>query len=262
VSYDTLKREMIIDTHCHIQFKPLSNDLESVIHRAHEAGVGKMIVVGVDVESTMAAIKIAEDHDGIYAAVGLHPQDSKKLTGEMWKEFCELAKHPKIVAIGETGLDFFKEYSPRDVQIRVLKQHIKLAKELNLPLIIHNRDSDEECLEILQEKGVKDAVFHCFGSDVEFARKVWMAGYFTSFTGIITYPSAKNLHAVVEECPMDAMMVETDCPYLAPQKYRGGKNEPSYVVEVAKKIAELKGISYDDVSRITSENANNFFKLS
>lgn len=252
---------MIIDTHCHIQFKPLVNDLESVIHRAHEAGVEKMIVVGCDIESTRSAIKIAESHDGIYAAVGLHPQDSKKLTDEMWKEFCELARNEKVVAIGETGLDFFKEYSPRDVQIEVLKKHIHLAKELELPLIIHNRDSDEQCLEILVAEGVENAVFHCFGSDIEFARKVWEAGYFTSFTGIITYPSAKNLHEVVEECPMRAMMVETDCPYLAPQKYRGGKNEPSYVVEVVKKIADLKGIGYDYISFKTSENANNFFKL-
>jgi len=170
---------MIIDTHCHIQFKPLVNDLEAVIHRAHEAGVEKMIVVGCDIESTEGALKIAEEHDGIYAAVGLHPQDSKKLTGEMWTKFCELAKHEKVVAIGETGLDFFKEYSPREVQIEVLKKHIELAKKLDLPLIIHNRDSDEECLEILVAEGVENAVFHCFGSDVEFARKVWKAGYVT-----------------------------------------------------------------------------------
>lgn len=252
---------MIIDTHCHIQFKPLVSNLEAVIHRAHEAGVGKMIVVGCDIESTRSAIEIAEKHDGIYAAVGLHPQDAKKLTDQMWKQFQELASHEKVVAIGETGLDFFKEYSPREVQIEVLKKHISLALELNLPLIVHNRYSDEQCLEILKEQKVKDAVFHCFGSDVEFARKVWMAGYFTSFTGIITYPSARNLHAVVEECPMDAMMIETDCPYLAPQKYRGGKNEPAYVVEVAKQVAHLKNMSYDDVSKITTENANNFFKL-
>lgn len=252
---------MIIDTHCHIQFKPLVSNLEAVIHRAHEAGVSKMIVVGCDIESTRSAIEIASKHDGIYAAVGLHPQDSKKLTDEMWKQFEELAQHEKVVAIGETGLDFFKEYSPRDVQVEVLKKHIKLAQELDLPLIVHNRDSDEQCLEILIEQKVKDAVFHCFGSDVEFARKVWMAGYYTSFTGIITYPTARNLHAVVEECPMDAMMVETDCPYLAPQKYRGGKNEPAYVVEVAKQVAHLKGISYEEVSRITTENANDFFRL-
>lgn len=252
---------MIIDTHCHIQFKPLVSNLEAVIHRAHEAGVGKMIVVGCDIESTRSAIEIAEKHDGIYAAVGLHPQDAKKLTDQMWKQFQELASHQKVVAIGETGLDFFKEYSPREVQIEVLKKHISLALELNLPLIVHNRYSDEQCLEILKEQKVKDAVFHCFGSDVEFARKVWMAGYFTSFTGIITYPSARNLHAVVEECPMDAMMIETDCPYLAPQKYRGGKNEPAYVTEVAKQVAHLKNMSYDDVSKITTENANNFFKL-
>lgn len=252
---------MIIDTHCHIQFKQLSHDIDGVIQRAYEAGVEKMIVVGCDIESTRSAIEVAESHDGIYAAVGLHPQDSKKMTEEMWQELKKMADHEKVVAIGETGLDFFKEYSPRDVQVRVFKQQIQLAKELDLPLIIHNRDSDEQCLEILQAEGVVNAVFHCFGSNVEFARKVWKAGYLTSFTGIITYPSAKNLYAVVEECPMDAMMVETDCPYLAPQKYRGGKNEPAFVVEVTKEIAQIKGLSYEEVSKITTENAVKFFRI-
>jgi len=252
---------MLIDTHCHIQFKPLIHNLDAVIHRAHDAGVAKMIVVGCDIESTRSALKIAQKHDGIYAAVGLHPQDSRKLTNEMWEEFKELAKHEKVVAIGETGLDFFKEYSPKDVQIEVLRKHIKLAKDLDLPLIVHNRDSDEKCLEILMAEGVKNAVFHCFASNIEFARKVWMAGYYTSFTGVVTYPSARDLHTVVEECPMDAIMVETDCPYLAPQKYRGGKNEPSYVVEVAREIARLKGVSYEEVAEISTKNAQEFFKI-
>lgn len=252
---------MLIDTHCHIQFKPLSNDLEGVITRADKEGVKKMIVVGCDMKSSDEAIKIAEKHEGIFAAVGLHPQDSKKLTGEMWKELCKMAEHEKVMAIGETGLDYFKEYSPKNVQINVLKQHINLAKKLNKPLIIHNRDADEECLRILKEEGVKNAVFHCFGSNATFARQVWMAGYMTSFTGIITYPKAYNLREVVEECPPDAMMIETDCPYLSPQKFRGNTNEPSYVLEVALEIARIKNMQFSEVAEITTKNAEEFFGI-
>ncbi|MBD3157087.1 YchF/TatD family DNA exonuclease, partial [Candidatus Peregrinibacteria bacterium] len=213
---------MLIDTHCHIQFKPLSNDVEAVIASAEKEDVKKLIVVGCDIKSSKEAIDLAETYENVFAAVGLHPQDSKKLTDEMWNELKELAQHEKVVAIGETGLDYFKEYSPKETQIRVFKKHIKLAIEIDKPLIVHNRDADESSLHILQELGAKNVVFHCYSSDVSFARKVWMAGYMTSFTGNVTYPKAQNLRDVIEECPLDAMMVETDCPYLAPQKYRGG----------------------------------------
>ncbi len=252
---------MLIDTHCHIQFKPLSNDIEGVINRAKKEGVKKMIVVGCDIKSTQEAIEIAKNHEGIFASVGLHPQDARKLTGEMWQILKKLASHEKVVAIGETGLDYFKEYSPKNVQINVLKQHIALSNELNKPLIIHNRDADEECLEILRENGASNAVFHCFGSDAIFARKVWMAGYMTSFTGIITYPKAHNLRSVVEECPLDAMMIETDCPYLSPQKFRGKTNEPSYILEVALEIARIKNVPFSEIAEITTKNAEEFFGI-
>lgn len=252
---------MLIDTHCHIQFKSLINEVEKVIERANKANVKKMIVVGCDIESIKKGLELAEKNEGIFTTVGLHPQDSKKLTDEMWKQFKDLAKHEKVVAIGETGLDYFKEYSPKDIQIKVLKMHIELSKECGKPLIIHNRDSDEECLRILQENEVKDAVFHCFGSNTEFARKVWMAGYFTSFTGTITYPKAHNLREVVEECPLDAIMIETDCPFLAPQKYRGKTNEPAYVVEVANEIAHVKNMRFEEIASITTKNAEDFFKI-
>jgi TatD DNase family protein len=250
---------MLIDTHCHIQFKPLINNVDSVIERAEKEGVGKFIVVGCDIKSSKQAISLAEKYENIFAATGLHPQDSKKLTDEMWEEFREIAKHEKVVAIGETGLDYFKDYSPKDVQQHVYRKHIKLSMELDKPLIVHNREADEDSLKILQELGAKNVVFHCFSSDVSFARKVWMAGYMTSFTGNVTYPKAQNLRDVIEECPLDAMMVETDCPYLAPQKYRGGKNEPSYVVEVAKQIANTKGKPFSEIARVTTKNAQEFF---
>lgn len=252
---------MLIDTHCHIQFKPLVDNVDEVIERAEKEDVKKMIVVGCDIKSSQEAIELAEKYENIFAAVGLHPQDSKKLTDQMWEDLRELAQHEKVVAIGETGLDYFKEYSPKETQIRVFKKHIKLAIELDKPLIVHDRDADEASLHILQELGAKNVVFHCFSSNVEFARKVWAAGYMTSFTGNVTYPKAQNLRDVIEECSLDAMMVETDCPYLAPQKYRGGTNEPSYVVEIAKQIANTKGRQFSEIEEVTTKNAQVFFGI-
>lgn len=252
---------MLIDTHCHIQFKPLNRDIKAVIHRAHEAGVAKMIVVGCDLESTQEAIKIAENNDGLFAAVGFHPHDAKKMTDQIWSELCKLAKHEKVVAIGETGLDYYRDFSPHDAQKELFIKHIDLAKESEKPLIVHNREADQDSLQVLKEQGAKDVVFHCFGSNVQFAREVWMAGFYTSFTGNITYPNAHKLREVVGECPPDAMMIETDCPYLTPQKYRKQTNEPAFVKEVANEIAFLKSISYEQIAEITTKNAEEFFKI-
>ncbi len=252
---------MLIDTHCHIQFKPLNLDVKGVIHRAHEAKVAKMIVVGCDLESTRQAIEIAEQNDGVYATVGFHPHDAKEMTDQIWRDLCELAQNEKVVGIGETGLDYYRDFSPRDIQKEVFIKHIDLAKQLNKPLIVHNREADKDSLQVLKEQGIKDVVFHCFGSNVQFAREVWMAGFFTSFTGNITYPNAHMLREVVGECPPDAMMVETDCPYLTPQKFRKQTNEPAFVKEVANEIAYLKSMSFEDVAKITTQNAERFFKI-
>ena len=252
---------MIIDTHCHIQFKPLNKDIEGVMRRANDSGVYKFIVVGCDLTTSEQAVEIAQKYHNTFASIGIHPHDAGTITDPIWEKLKELTKNRQVIAIGETGLDYFRNLSVKDEQISAFKRHIKLALELDLPLIVHNRDADDESLKILQEHNVKKAVFHCFGSDVEFARKVWMAGYMTSFTGNITYPKAHDLHRVVEECPMDAMMVETDCPYLAPQKYRGGTNEPAYVVEVVREIANLKGKKFSEIAQVTSKNADEFFKI-
>lgn len=252
---------MLIDTHCHIQFKPLNRDIKGVIHRAHEAGIGKMIVVGCDLESTRQAIEIANQNDGIFAAVGFHPNDAKKITDQIWQQLCELARDEKAVAIGETGLDYYRDFSPRDTQKELFVRHIDLAKQIKKPLIVHNREADEDSLRTLTEQGIKDVVFHCYGSNVQFARKVWMAGFFTSFTGNITYPNAHKLREVVAECPPDAMMIETDCPYLTPQKYRKQTNEPAFVKEVASEIAYLKNMSFEEVVKITTKNAEEFFEI-
>ncbi|MBT4917757.1 TatD family hydrolase, partial [Candidatus Peregrinibacteria bacterium] len=169
-----------------------------------------------------------------------------------------IKENGRIVAIGECGLDYFKAEVPKDVQEKAFRLQLELAQSLKIPIIIHNRDADDDCLRIMDDYKV-EAVFHCYGSSVEFARKLWYRGIYTSFTGIITYPNAEDLRKVVDEVPMDMFMVETDCPYLAPQEHRGERNEPSYVVEVVKKIAEIKEMPEKDVARISTENANEFF---
>jgi len=252
---------MLIDTHCHIQFKPLVDEQEKVIERAKKANVKKLIVVGCDLKSSKEAINLAEKDNNIFATVGLHPQDSKTLTPEMWEDICELANHKKVVAIGETGLDYFKEYSPKDIQAQVFKRHIELAIKVDKPLIVHSREAGDDSLKILQELGAKNVVFHCFSSDLSFARKVWNAGYRTSFTGNITYPSAQNLSDTIKACPIDTIMIETDSPYLAPQRFRGQTNEPSYIVEVVKQIAEIKNMSFSEIANITTKNAEEFFGI-
>lgn len=252
---------MLIDTHAHLQFEPLNADIDAILERAKSEGVEKIIIVGIDKESSQQAINLAEKYENIFAAVGLHPQDSKKINDEDWNAICEMTKHEKVIAIGETGLDYFKMYSPKEIQIEVFKKHIKLANETGLPLVVHNRDADEDSLSILQSEGAKDVVFHCYSSTLEFAKRVWEAGYMTSFTGVITYKKSDELREVVKQCPLDKIMVETDCPYLAPQKYRGKMNEPSYVLETALEVARQKEIPLSEIAEIMTENSERFFSI-
>lgn len=259
---------MIIDTHAHLMFKDFGTDKEikEVIERAFGNGVEKIINVGCSLESSEQAVLMAEKYDNLYATVGLHPYDSLDANEKLMKKWEQMIlSNKKIVAVGECGLDYFKARISKEIQKNAFLLQLRLAQKTGLPVIIHNRNADDDCLEILKEFDGSNgnprvkAVFHCFGSDIRFARKIWQDGYFTSFTGIITYLKTENLREVVEEVPSDMFMVETDCPYLAPQKYRGKRNEPSYVVEVAKKIAEIKEISAEEVERISTQNVEKFF---
>lgn len=253
---------MIIDTHAHLNFPEFEGEVSGVIQRAEDFGVGKIINVGCDIGSSAKAVEMAAEYEELYATVGLHPYDAAEATEELMEEWeKQIDQNKKIVAVGEIGLDYFKATVPKDVQAKAFRMQLALAQRVGLPVIIHNRDADEDCLQILKEFDGLRGVFHCYGSDVTFARKVWAEGYFTSFTGIITYPNAENLREVVVDVPMDLFMVETDCPYLAPQSNRGKLNEPSFVVDVVEKIAELKGLSVDDIARISTENAQKFFGI-
>lgn len=260
----------MIDTHAHLMFPQFKDDFESVIKRAREAGVSKIINVGCDEESSAQAMKMAKEYDFLYATVGLHPYDAEKASQEIFDEWervilgdgrgAENASALKrMVAIGETGLDYVKAEASQEKQKQSFRMHLELAEKVNLPVVVHNRGADEDCFELLQQFPKVRAVFHCYASNLEFARKVWEAGYFTSFTGIITYPSAADLRVVVRNVPMDKFLVETDCPFLAPQKYRGKRNEPAYVAEVVECIAEVKGISIEKVDEVSTNNALKFF---
>ena len=250
---------MFIDTHAHLMFENFKGEVPEVVARAKAAGVEKIINIGCDMESCEQAVEMLGKYEGVYATLGLHPYDADLATEELMKKWEKMiSDDERILAIGECGLDYFKAKIPREVQMNAFRLQLELAAKLNVPVVVHNRDADEDTFEILSKYNVS-AVFHCYGSSIQFARRIWNAGYYTSFTGIITYPNAEELREVVKEVPLDKFMIETDCPYLAPQQFRGQRNEPAYVVEVAKQIAEIKNLPLGDIERISTENAQEFF---
>lgn len=250
---------MIVDTHAHLMVDQFKGEVGELVKRASDAGVTKILNIGMDVESSKAAVDMASEFEGCYATLGFHPYYADQLTEdviESWKKL--IAENEKIVAIGECGLDFSKTDMDRGVQEKSFRAQVELAKETGVPLVVHSRGAERECLDILREYDVV-SVFHCYGGDIELAREIWDSGFYTSFTGIVTYKNAQDLVEVAKEVPMDKFLVETDCPYLAPQKYRGKRNEPAYVVEVVSKIAELKGVDFSEIADISTRNAEEFF---
>jgi TatD DNase family protein len=257
----------LIDTHAHLDMKEFDNDRDEVIARALAAGVTKIITVGTDISSSRKVIQLAEKYPQIYAGVGIHPHDAGRVAQSYIPQLKELAKHPKVVAIGETGLDFYRNYSPKEAQFAVLREQLELASELNLPIIIHTRRAAHETIEIIGEwikrhpivAGPR-GVIHCFSEDAPTAKIFLEFGFYISFTGAVTYPQSK-VAIVAKTVPIDKIMVETDCPFLTPQKYRGKRNEPSYVVLTAERLADALGISLEKFAAQTSENALKLFKL-
>lgn len=253
---------MIIDTHAHLMFEQFDGEIGPILERAKAAGVGKIINIACDLKGAKQAVALADAHEDLYATVGLHPYGAGAINGEMLAKFGGwIADNEKVVAIGECGLDYAKCEVPPEDQKKAFRMQLDLASELEVPVVVHNREADEDTLTILQEFPDVKVVFHCFGSDLAFAQRVWDLGYVTSFTGIVTYPNAGELRAVVKEVPMDKFFVETDCPYLAPQAHRGERNEPAFVVEVVKEIAKVKSLSAEEVVKASTENAVGFFGL-
>lgn len=252
---------MFVDTHAHLDFPQFNSDRDEVILRAKNAGVEKIINVGCNIETSMASLDLAKKYVYIWATCGIHPHDAHEVSDQNLEILRKLARNEKVVAIGEIGLDYFRMKNTKEVQCDAFRRQLQLAMELDLPVIVHCRDADADCLQILEDEQVKKVVFHCFGGDYNFAKKVWSRGFWTSFTGNITFRNAVNLKEVVKNVPLDMFMIETDCPFLAPQKFRGKRNEPSYVIEVAKEIANLKNIDTLEIKKISAKNAEKFFGL-
>ena len=251
---------MLIDTHGHIQLDTYDNNRDEIVRRALDAGVEYIVCPGIDPESNEKAIRIAEEYENVFAAVGVHPHDAEALPENWLAQIEELSKHPKVVALGEMGLDYFKDYSPRDVQRRAFIEQLELAGSLELPVIVHNRDSDDDMVEIMTEYGPGNGVMHCFTSDLQMAETMVGLGYVISFSGIATFGNT-TVEEAVRGLDIQHLMVETDCPFLAPAPKRGKTNEPSFVRYTAEKVAALKGLSISEVEEMTTRNAVDLFRL-
>ncbi len=251
---------MYIDTHAHLNM-PDYIDIEEVVSRAKDAGVRAIVNVGFDLPSSNAALDLSNKYDLMFSAPGVHPHDAASFGETELKALEKLASNPKVVAIGETGLDYYKNLSPKEAQIEAFRRHIGLAQKLDLPLIVHARESYEDVLRILHEenKGKLAGVMHCFSGDKRTAELTLDLGLYISFAGPITFKNAKDLREIAKFVPLDRILIETDCPYLAPDPFRGKRNEPSYIVHTAKKLSELKNIELEELSARIFENAKRAF---
>lgn len=254
----------LIDTHCHLTFSPLIDDIEQVIARSKAAGVTSWITVGTDLQHSRQAIALAERFEGMYASVGIHPHDAKHATADALAELRGLAAHDKVVAIGETGLDFHYNFSQQSDQRRIFAAHLDIAKQLDLPVIIHSREAFDETMEILDQlgSGLRRVVFHCFSGTAEQAKIVLDKGYYISFTGVVTFKNAEIARRAAMVVPVERLMLETDCPYMSPEPMRKQKvNEPAFMIHTAKFAAQLKGMDFEDFARVVTCTSRTFFNL-
>jgi TatD DNase family protein len=254
----------LIDTHCHLTFDDLVADIEAVLARSQQAGVTGWITVGTDMEQNRKTIELAERHENMYAAIGIHPHDAKNVTAGTITELKKLAQNEKVVAIGEMGLDFHYDFSPRQDQRRAFAQQLKIAAELGLPVIIHCREAFDETMEILEQYGrsVKRVVFHCFGGSADQAKIVLDRGFYISFTGVVTFKNAEPVRQAAKIVPLAKLMVESDCPYMSPEPMRKQKiNEPAFMLHTAKCLAELKGMDLGDFAEEVTATSRAFFGL-
>ena len=258
---------MLIDTHTHLDDTRYDGDREAMIARAREAGVGTFITIGCDLATSKAAVELADRYPFVYASIGVHPHEVRHIDDGWYDEFRRLARHPKVVAYGEIGLDYHYNHSPPTLQRQRFREQIQLARELALPVIIHTREAQEDTIAILKEEQAADVggVFHCFTGDAWLAKDGLDLGFHLSFSGVVTFQNATMLREIVATVPMDRILIETDCPYLTPVPHRGKRNEPAYVRLVAETIASVKStatpVSVDEVGRLTSANACRLFRL-
>ncbi len=258
--------EILFDTHAHLDFKDFDRDREQVIARARAAGVRYLVTIGSGdgIEASARAVKIAEEHDGIWATVGVHPHDAKLIKGDPdLARLNQLARRDKIVAIGEIGLDYAKEYSPKHVQLARLRDQLRLARELDLPVVIHDRDAHDDFMRVLKEDGVPKpgSVMHCFSGPAPLALELVRLGFYISFPGVITFRNARGMAEAAARVPEDRILIETDCPFLAPEPHRGKRNEPAYVRLVAEAVAKIRGVPLPRLAEATTANAFRAFSI-
>lgn len=253
---------MLIDSHAHLDKEDFDLDREYIIEHLETNGIELVVNVGADMESSRESVKLADKYHNIYAAIGVHPHSAKDMTEDCLEELEKLSKNPKVVALGEIGLDYHYDYSPRDIQKKVFRDQIKLAKKLDLPIVVHSRQADEDTLEILkEEKENLRGIMHCFSSDRAMMKEYLDLGFFISLAGPVTFKKTEELKEVAKLVPIDKLLVETDAPYLAPTPYRGKRNEPIYVKYTAALIAELKGMTIEDLTLQTNMNTKEIFAI-
>jgi len=249
-----------VETHTHLDL--IKRNTEEVVREAVEKKVTKMVTIGIDLESSEIALEFASRFEGVYAAVGYHPNEAKSISEQGWKELEGLTHNSKVVAIGETGLDYYRRRSTIRQQVEAFKKHLDLARNLNLSVIIHDREAHRDTLKILTEeaKGLK-ILLHCFSGDLDMAKACIERGYYLGIGGVVTFKNAKTLQMITKEIPLEKILLETDSPFLAPHPFRGKPNEPKYIPLIAEKIAEIKGISLEEVAERTSANSKEIFGI-
>jgi TatD DNase family protein len=255
---------MLIDTHAHIQDRKYKSDLKDVLKRAQNAGVERIICIGIDYDSSCEAVELARKYPQIHAVVGVHPHDAKTLNQEIISKLYQLARDPQVVAIGEIGLDYYRDLSPREQQKIAFIEQIKIAKELRKPVVIHDRDAHQEILDIIKKEkaGKNQGIMHCYSGYLPLAVELMKQGFYISFAGPLTFKNARKAHEVAAKIPIEKILIETDCPYLTPEPLRGKRNEPAYVKYVAQKMADIRKKSIEEIAYITGLNAKRVFNLS
>jgi len=256
----------LVDSHAHVDVSDFDADRDAMLARAQSTGIGMMLAIGngPEVEKLGAAVPYAEQHDWIFASAGIHPHEARHATDAHYEELDRLARHPRVIAWGEIGLDYHYDHSPRDIQARVFRRQLEQARAAKTPIVIHCREAWPDCLKILDEDWRSSGlggIFHCYAGTIEEARRGMEMGFLVSFAGNVTYPKAQNLRDVARQIPLDRLLVETDSPFLAPLPHRGKRNEPAYVAEVARTIANVRDLATDEVASAAAENFRRFFGL-
>lgn len=252
---------MFFDSHAHLDEDCFQPDFAEILEKMRENGVSNMMNIGFDLASSERSIQLAERYDWVYAAIGSHPDDAAQVDDARIEQYRKLAKHPRVKAIGEIGLDYHYEDPVREIQQKAFRLQLELARELDLPAVIHEREAHGDAMEILKDFPTVRGVFHCFSGSVELAKELVKRGWYIGLTGVVTFKNARKAVEVAQSVPLERLLIETDCPYMAPVPYRGKRNDPSFVPLVAQKIAELRGLSLEEVGRATAENAKRVFRI-